>query len=32
MWDEWPGRDGQDAGIDLVAEGRGPVRHPMQVF
>ena len=22
MWDEWPGRDGQDAGIDLVAEER----------
>ena len=22
MWDEWPGRDGQDTGIDLVAEER----------
>ena len=20
LWDEWPGRKGQDAGIDLVAE------------
>jgi predicted helicase len=22
LWDEWPGRWGADAGIDLVAEGR----------
>ena len=30
MWDEWPGRDGQDTGIDLVAEERDGGRRAIQ--
>ena len=34
MWDEWPGRDGQDAGIDPGGRGTGrrPVCHPVQIL
>ena len=30
LWDDWPGRDGPDRGIDLVAEDVGRLADPVE--